>query len=127
MKDTKVSDQRSSARRGLTVPFRLTTRGRLSQVIDGETIDISGEGVGIKFASSGRDKLDSLLESLVEDRVAVELTLRLPEGSVTSTGQVMWWGLLGDDSKFSVRAGILLPKPWSDADWLLIDKNLGST
>ncbi len=129
MKDSTrtESDQRSSARRPLTVPFRLTTQGRSSQVIDGETLDVSGTGLGIKFASAASSKLDSALETLVEDRVAVEITLRLPQGSVTSSGQLAWWGLIGDDARFSIRAGILLARPWSDADWELIENNLAST
>ena len=93
--------------------------------MDGETIDISGTGLGVKLSSSRASKLDALLESLVEDRLTVEIMLRLPEGSVSTQGQVVWWGLLGDDDKFGIRAGILLPGSWSDADWELIEKNLG--
>ena len=106
------------------MPFRLTTAGRAPETVDGETIDVSGTGLGVKFSSRGARKIDVLLETLVEDRLTVEVSLRLPEGSVSAQGQVVWWGLLGDDDKFAVRAGILLPSPWSDSDWRLIEKNL---
>jgi hypothetical protein len=38
----------------------------------------------------------------------------------------MWWGLLGDEDKFAIRAGVLLPTAWSDDEWDLIEKNLGA-
>ncbi|HUE39173.1 MAG TPA: PilZ domain-containing protein [Candidatus Binatia bacterium] len=117
------ADRRTSLRQSLRVPFRLSTAGRAPQIVDGETIDVSASGLGVKF-SSRVEKLDTLLETLVEDRLSVEIMLRLPEGSVSTQGQVVWWGLLGDDDKFGIRAGILLPSSWSDSDWLLIEKNL---
>lgn len=117
------ADRRTSLRQSLCVPFRLSTAGRAPQIVDGETIDVSASGLGVKF-SSRVEKLDTLLETLVEDRLSVEIMLRLPEGSVSTQGQVVWWGLLGDDDKFGIRAGILLPSSWSDSDWLLIEKNL---
>jgi hypothetical protein len=117
------ADRRSSLRQSLRVPFRLSTAGRAPQTVDGETMDVSGAGLGVKF-SSRAEKLDTLLETLVEDRLSIEIMLRLPEGSVRTQGQVVWWGLLGDDDKFGIRAGILLPSPWSDSDWILIEKNL---
>ena len=115
------TEQRAAARRTLVVPFRLTTPGRLSQAVDGETMDVSSTGLGVKFESAAAAKLDGVLESLVEDRLGVEVTLRLPQGSVSTEGQVMWWGLLGDDAKFAIRAGILLKQPWSKSDWQLIE------
>lgn len=123
-KEEAGADRRTSLRRALCVPFRLSTLGRVPQTIDGETMDVSGTGLGVRFSSSGAGKFDVLLESLVEDRVTVEVTMRLPEGSVSMPGHVMWWGLLGDDDRFGIRAGILLPRPWSDGDWALIEKNL---
>src|SRR5256885_16784610 len=120
-----MSERRGSLRQSLRVPFRLNTRGRLAETIDGETIDVSNSGLGVKFSNRGASKLDTLLETLVEDRLTVEVMLRLPEGSVSTQGQVVWWGLLGDDDKFGIRAGILLPSPWSDSDWQLIERNLG--
>jgi hypothetical protein len=117
------ADRRTSLRQSLRVPFRLSTAGRAPQIVDGETIDVSASGLGVKF-SSRVEKLDTLLETLVEDRLSVEIMLRLPEGSVSTQGQVVWWGLLGDDDKFGIRAGILLPSPWADSDWQLIEKNL---
>jgi len=117
------AERRTSLRQTLRVPFRLSTGDRAAQIVDGETIDVSESGLGVKF-SSGTQKVDALLETLVEDRASVDIMLRLPEGSVRSRGQVVWWGLLGDDDKFSIRAGILLPSPWSASDWLLIEKNL---
>jgi len=117
------ADRRTSLRQSLRVPFRLSTAGRAPQIVDGETIDVSASGLGVKF-SSRVEKLDTLLETLVEDRLSVEIMLRLPEGSVSTQGHVVWWGLLGDDDKFGIRAGILLPSSWSDSDWLLIEKNL---
>jgi len=118
------AERRTSIRQSLRVPFRLSTAGRAPQTVDGETIDVSGTGLGVKFSSRGPGKLDALLETLVEDRLSVEIMLRLPEGSVRTQGQVVWWGLLGDDDKFGIRAGILLPSPWADSDWQLIEKNL---
>ena len=122
-KEGKLADRRTSLRQSLRVAFRLTTSDRAAQIVDGETIDVSGSGLGVKF-SSGTQKLDALLETLVEDRLSVDIMLRLPEGSVRSRGQVVWWGLLGDDDKYGIRAGILLPSPWSESDWVLIEKNL---
>jgi PilZ domain-containing protein len=124
--DKNASDRRSSLRQALCVPFRLSTQGRSPQTIDGETIDVSESGLGVKFSSRAAGKVDALLESLVEDRLTVDIMLRLPEGSIRMNGQVVWWGLLGDDDNFSVRAGILLPQPWSDADWALIEKNFSN-
>jgi hypothetical protein len=108
----------------LTVPLRLSTQGRAPQTIEGETIDVSGSGLGVKFSSRAATKIDTLLESLVEDRLTVDIIMRLPEGSIRIQGQVMWWGLLGDDDKFGIRAGILLSSAWADSDWALIEKNL---
>jgi hypothetical protein len=124
-KDEKVgAERRTSIRQSLRVPFRLSTAGRAPQTVDGETIDVSGTGLGVKFSSRAAGEVDTLLETLVEDRLSVEIMLRLPEGSVRTQGQVVWWGLLGDDDKFGIRAGILLPSPWADSDWRLIEKNL---
>ena len=122
-KQGNPADRRTSLRQSLHVPFRLTTSDRAAQIVDGETIDVSESGLGVKF-SSGTQKLDALLETLVEDRLSVDIMLRLPEGSVRARGQVVWWGLLGDDDKFGIRAGILLPSAWSESDWVLIEKNL---
>ena len=119
-----ASDRRSSLRHALSVPLRLSTPGRSPQTIDGETIDVSGSGIGVKFATRAAQKVDSFLESLVEDRLTVEIIMRLPEGSIRMQGQVMWWGLLGDDDKFGIRAGILLSSSWAESDWGLIEKNL---
>ena len=49
--------------------------------------------------------------------------MRLPEGSIRMEGQLMWWGLLGDDDKFGIRAGVLLSAPWNESDWGLIEKH----
>ncbi|MGH7897737.1 MAG: hypothetical protein ACREQQ_07285 [Candidatus Binatia bacterium] len=120
-----VAERRTTARRALRVPLRLTTRGRLPQQIDGETTDVSSLGLGVKFPSSrNQARLDTLLESLVEDRLVIEVMLRLPEGSVGCEARVVWWGLLGDEDKFGIRAGVLLAQPWSDMDWELIEKNV---
>jgi hypothetical protein len=124
--DRQAAARRSSLRRALCVPFRLSTLGRLSQTIDGETIDVSGNGLGVKFSTRAAEKLDALLESLVEDRLTVEIMLRLPEGSVRLQGQVVWWGLLGDEDQFGIRAGILLPQPFSDSDWAVLEKHIGA-
>ncbi|MGH7821723.1 MAG: PilZ domain-containing protein [Candidatus Binatia bacterium] len=123
---TKASEleQRNAPRRSLAVPFRMMTSGRVPQTIDGETIDVSARGLGIKFGRGKSLGIDSLLEGLVEDRVGVEVTLRLPQGSVSVHGQIMWWGLLGDDERFAMRAGVLLRDGWSEADWKLIEENL---
>lgn len=118
------SEQRSLPRQILAVPFRLVVSGRSGDIIDGETSDVSPKGIGVKFSRGRLSAIDALLETMVEDRLSVEVTLRLPEGSVSAGGQVMWWGMLGDDEKFSLRAGILLREEWSDADWNLIQKNL---
>ena len=119
-----ASDRRSSLRHALSVPLRLSTPGRAPQTIDGETIDVSGSGLGVKFSTPAAQKIDTLLESLVEDRLTVEIMMRLPEGSIRMQGQVMWWGLLGDEDKFGIRAGILLSSAWAESDWGLIEKNL---
>ena len=122
-----VAERRTTNRRTLRVPLRITTRGRLPQTIDGQTIDVSDTGLGVRFAkSNSQAKLDALLESLVEDRLAVELMLRLPEGSLSTEGCVMWWGLLGEEDKFGIRAGILLTRSWTAADWQLIEKNVST-
>jgi PilZ domain len=123
--EKRGAERRTSLRQSLRVPFRLSTTGRTAQTVDGETIDVSESGLGVKF-SSGTQKLDALLETLVEDRLSVDVMLRLPEGSVRTTGQVVWWGLLGDDDKFGIRAGVLLRSAWSESDWLLIEKNLSA-
>ena len=119
-----ASDRRSSVRHAFSAPLRLSTQS--SQTIEGETIDVSGSGIGVKFSSRAATKIDSLLESLVEDRLKVEIIMRLPEGSIRIQGQVMWWGLLGDDDKFGIRAGVLLSSPWAETDWQLIEKNLNA-
>jgi hypothetical protein len=98
--------------------------GRNPQTIDGLTMDISPKGIGVKLGRGRVAGIDSLLETLVEDRLPVEVTLRLPQGAVSVEGQLMWWGLLGDDERFALRAGILLREGWSDADWKLIQENL---
>ena len=120
----REAEQRTAPRQTLSVPFRLLTRGRTPQTIDGMTLDVSPRGIGVKFGRGNLAGLDSLLENLVEDRLPVEVTLRLTQGSVTTQGQVMWWGFLGDDEQFALRAGILLPKEWSEADWKLLQANL---
>src|SRR5205807_10417405 len=107
----------------MSVPLRLSTPGRSPQTIDGETIDVSGSGLGVRFSTRSPNKVDTLLESLVEDRQTVEIIMRLPEGSIRMQGQVMWWGLLGDDDQFGIRAGILLSSGWADSDWGLVEKN----
>jgi hypothetical protein len=119
-----ASDRRSSVRHSFSAPLRLSTQGRSPQTIEGETIDVSGSGLGVKFSSRTTKPIDVLLESLVEDRLTVEIIMRLPEGSIRIHGQVMWWGLLGDDDKFGIRAGVLLSTPWAESDWQLIEKNL---
>ena len=98
--------------------------GRVSEAVDGETMDVSSKGLGVKLGKGNIAKVEALLESLVEDRQPAEVTLRLPEGSVRIEGQVMWWGILGDDREFALRAGILLPNGWSDSNWTLIEKYL---
>jgi hypothetical protein len=100
--------------------------GRSGEIIDGETIDVSSRGMGVKFARGKTPGVDLLLETLVEDRLPVDITLRLPEGSVSAAGNVVWWGMLGDDEKFALRGGVLLLQNWPDADWTLIQKNLES-
>ena len=119
-----ASDRRSSVRHSISAPLRLSTQGRSPQTIEGETIDVSGSGLGVKFSTRATRQVDTLLESLVEDRLTVEIIMRLPEGSIRIDGQVMWWGLLGDDDKFGIRAGVLLSTPWAESDWQLIEKNL---
>lgn len=102
-------------------------RGRSGEAIEGQTLDVSPNGLGVKLVRGhSASAVDELLETLVEDRLPIEAMLRLAEGSVSAEGQLMWWGLLGDDEGFTIRAGILLPKGWSSADWLLIEKNLKS-
>ena len=118
-----MNDRRSAVRHSFSAPIRLSTQGRSPQTIEGETIDVSGNGLGVKFATRAAEKIDSLLESLVEDRLTVDIIMRLPEGSIRMQGQVMWWGLLGDDDKYGIRAGVLLSAPWSDSDWDLIEKH----
>lgn len=121
-------EQRGSVRLTLHVPFRLVTSGRAAQTVDGETLDVSAVGVGVKIGRGKPGIVDNLLESLVEDRLTVEVSLRLPQGSVRGEGQVMWWGVLGgDEDRLSLRAGILLSEPWSDADWKLIEASLESS
>jgi hypothetical protein len=121
-----ASDRRSSVRHAFSAPLRLSTPGRSPQTIEGETIDVSGSGIGVKFATRAATKIDALLESLVEDRLTVDIIMRLPEGSIRIQGQVMWWGLLGDDDKFGIRAGVLLASPWAETDWRLIEKHLNA-
>lgn len=121
----RENEQRTDPRQTFCVPFRMIATGRATEPIDGETLDISSKGLGVKLGRRNMARVDMLLEGFVEDRLSVEVTLRLPEGSVSALGQVMWWGLLGDDDKFGLRAGILLHKVWSDSDWALIQKNLG--
>lgn len=98
--------------------------GLAPREIRGETTDISGNGLGVKLSSEGPGKFDMLLESLVEDRLSVEVLVGLPQGSLRVEGHVVWWGLLGDDDQYGIRAGILLLRPWSDDDWAVIEKNL---
>ena len=104
----------------------MVPRGRPLEAIDGQTLDVSSNGIGAKLRGGRSVSIDELLESLVEDRLEIEVLLRLPEGSVSAEGQLMWWGLLGDDEGFTIRAGILLKKGWSATDWQLIEKNLGA-
>jgi hypothetical protein len=120
------SDQRRFSRAPLAVPFRMIPGGRTADAVDGETLDVSSNGLGVKLRRGRGGAVDELLERLVEDRLPIEAMLRLPEGSVAAEGQLMWWGLLGDDEGFTIRAGILLPKGWSSADWQLIEKSLKS-
>lgn len=98
--------------------------GRVSEAVDGETMDVSERGLGVRLGKGDIRKVEALLESLVEDRHPAEVTLRFPEGSVRVEGQVMWWGILGDDEQFALRAGILLRNGWSASDWTLIQKHL---
>jgi hypothetical protein len=121
-RDSKTREQRATIRRTLAVPVRLTVPGRAATPIDGQTLDVSEGGLGIKLAS-GPGNLAPLLEDLVEDRQTIEITLRLEQGSVSNRGHLVWWGLLGDDPRFAVRAGILLSEPWAESDWRLIDKS----
>ena len=104
----------------------MVPRGRGVDAVEGETLDVSSNGLGVKLRRGKSVSIDELLEALVEDRLAIEVLLRLPEGSVSAEGQLMWWGLLGDDEGFTIRAGILLQKGWSPTDWQLIEKNLGA-
>ena len=120
-----AAEQRRFTRAPLSVPFRMVPRGRPLDAIDGQTLDVSSNGIGAKLRGGRSVSIDELLESLVEDRLEIEVLLRLPEGSVSAEGQLMWWGLLGDDEGFTIRAGILLKKGWSTTDWQLIEKNLG--
>jgi hypothetical protein len=119
-------EQRTAPRQALSVPVRIITTGRHPETIDGVTLDISMKGLGVKFGRGKMAGLDALLETLVEDRLPVQIMLRLPQGSVTVEAQVVWWGLLGDDEKFALRAGVLLRQEWSDTDWKLIEDNLKS-
>ena len=99
-------------------------RGRAGDAIEGQTLDVSPTGLGVKLVRGRSAAVDELLETLVEDRLPIEAMLRLAEGSVSAEGQLMWWGLLGDDEGFTIRAGILLPKGWSSTDWQLIESNI---
>lgn len=119
-------ERRRAARATLDVAFRMVAAERPSEPIDGRTLDVSERGIGVKFGPSGVDKLDMLLETLVEDRAVVEVTLRLPEGSVSAKGHLMWWGLLGEPDGYSIRGGVLLSEGWSPEDWQLIEENLKS-
>lgn len=121
-----TNDQRRFTRAPLAVPFRMIPAGRTADAVDGETLDVSSNGLGVKLRRGRGGAVDELLERLVEDRLPIEAMLRLPEGSVAAEGQLMWWGLLGDDEGFTIRAGILLPKGWNSADWQLIEKNFKS-
>ena len=120
------TEQRRFSRSPLSVPFRMVPRGRGVDAVEGETLDVSSNGLGVKLRRGKSVSIDELLEALVEDRLAIEVLLRLPEGSVSAEGQLMWWGLLGDDEGFTIRAGILLQKGWSPTDWQLIEKNLSA-
>ncbi len=122
--DPRSTDRRAALRQSLRAACQLRTTGLAPRTLQGETTDVSGSGLGVKLSSGGPGKLDALLESLVEDRLSVEVMIRLPQGSIRVEGHVVWWGLLGDDDQFSIRAGILLLRPWSDDDWSVIDKNL---
>jgi hypothetical protein len=124
-KPNEGAEQRRFTRAPLSVPFRMVPRGRPLEAIDGQTLDVSSNGIGAKLRRGRSVSIDELLENLVEDRLDIEVLLRLPEGSVSAEGQLMWWGLLGDDEGFTIRAGILLKKGWSTTDWQLIEKNLG--
>ena len=116
------SEKRQFERASLGVPLRLVPKDRPQDVVEGETVDISLNGIGAKFGR--RLSVDALLERLVEDRLPVEISLRLPEGSVSTEGQLMWWGLLGEDEAFGIRAGVLLPKGWAERDWQLISRSV---
>lgn len=120
----KSSEQRRFNRAPLAVPFHMIPRGRAGDTIEGQTLDVSPTGLGVKLVRGRSGAVDELLETLVEERLPIEAMLRLTEGSVSAEGQLMWWGLLGDEDGFTIRAGILLPKGWSSADWLLIESNL---
>lgn len=122
--DRLNAERRRSLRQSLRVPCHLRTTGLAPREIRGETTDISGSGLGVKLSSDGPGKLDMLLESLVEDRLSIEVLIALPQGSLRVEGHVVWWGLLGDDDQYGIRAGILLLRPWSDDDWAVIEKNL---
>ncbi len=102
----------------------MTASGRTSETVDGETMDVSSKGLGVKLGKGNIAKVEALLEDLVEERHPAEVTLRFPEGSVRIEGLVMWWGILGDDDEFALRAGILLRDGWSDPDWAVIQKYL---
>lgn len=119
-------EQRNAPRVSLNVPFRLITTGLISHTIDGETIDVSERGLGIKFGRGKVPAIDSVMEDLVEDRLPVEITLRLPEGSISVKGHVVWWGLLGDDERFALRAGILLSTDWNEGDWKRIEDSIAA-
>ncbi|MGH7803053.1 MAG: PilZ domain-containing protein [Candidatus Binatia bacterium] len=119
-----TAEQRHFTRAPISVPFRLVPRGRPLEAVDGQTLDVSSNGIGVKLRRGRSVSIDELLETLVEDRLSIEVMLRLPEGSVSAEGQLMWWGLLGDDEGFTIRAGILLKTGWSTTDWQLIEKNL---
>lgn len=125
-KATEDAERRQALRSTLDVAFRIVAVEHPLEPIDGRTLDVSARGVGVKFGPSGVDKLDMLLETLVEDRAIVEVTLRLPEGSVSARGHLMWWGLLGESDGYSIRGGVLLSEGWSPEEWQLIEKNLKS-
>lgn len=118
------AEKRKFERTVLAVSFRLVPKERPGDAIDGETIDVSANGLGVKIVRDAVGKVDRLLEELVEDRVTVEVLLRLPEGSVAAEGYLMWWALLGENEGCAIRAGVLLRSGWSAQDWKLISKSL---
>jgi hypothetical protein len=115
-------EQRRYERTNLEVAFRLVPRDRPNDSVEGHTIDVSANGAGVKFSRGRGGKIDALLEQLVEERSEIEIHLRLPEGSVSASGTLMWWGLLGEEEGYTLRGGVLLPRGWSARDWDLIQK-----